>query len=443
MGGYYLRFGPLPKPSSILGGRLGYLHLKITGTQEFVLMKKSIYTEKRYRQSGLDDAENMSEKVKSRFTKWLVSQRYLVHQKDVDHLLSRESDFCDSVILHESERVAEQQRILLECEQDRVKEKRLDAETRQERYKLVSEVVIKAAEAVLSQKLNDADPSQLIIGTPYFEEFASFAYGASLDFTKLGNLCTLSNALSNSILDLVNNDKFCEKKGQKVRNIRDPKTAIGFIGIESCRMIFPVMMSKQLLKWSDKNTKIMVPKVWQFAVSTANVTRMRLADVDYKEPDIGILLGMMRSIGLFIIANNFTSSFDEALTLVMMDYKEKKMRDEYFSCADVTPKLEYLPAIIEKFEGLVTKKIIETFNWDMNTVHIKNALIEDIDNVAILDRSILGAALAQGKAFTVFDMMNKSHVFDRQHLPYWLAHHQVEMSTFTNLRSRNPGQLDF
>jgi len=406
-------------------------------------MNKSIYTEKRYRQSGLDDARRISEQVQSRFTKWLVSQRYLVHQKDVDHLLSRESDFCDSVILDEAERVGEQQRLLLECEQARVKEKRLDAQTRQERYKKVSEVVINSAEVVLSKKLNDTDPKKLIIGTPYFEDFAAFAYGQGLDFNKLGNLCTLSNSLSNSILDLVNNDQFCKKKGQQVRNIRDPKTAIGFIGIESCRMIFPVIMSKQLLKWSDKNTKIMVPKIWQSAVTTANVTRMRLEDVGYKEPDVGVLLGMMRSIGHFIISNNFTSSFDDALTLVMMDYKEKKMRDEYFSCADVTPKLEYMPAIIEKFEGIVTKKVIETFAWDMKTIHIKNALIEDIDNIPILDRSILGAALAQGKAFTVFDMMEKSHVFDVKQLPYWLAHNQIEMSTFRHLRTRNPGKFEF
>jgi len=406
-------------------------------------MDKSIYTEKRYRQSALDDANRISEQVKARFTKWLVSQRYLVHQKDVDHLLSRESDFCDSVILNETERVSEKQRILLECEQARVKEKRLDAQTRQERHKTVSEVIMQAAEVVLSKKLNDTDPKKLIIGTPYFDDFASFAYGQSLDFNKLGSLCTLSNTLSNSILDLVNNDKFCQKKGQQVRNIRDPKTAIGFIGIESCRMIFPVIMSKQLLKWSDKNTKIMVPKVWQNAVTTANATRMRLEDVEYKEPDIGVLLGMMRSIGHFIIVNNFTTSFDEALTLVMIDYKEKKMRDEYFSCADVTPKLDYLPSIIEQFEGIVTKRIIETFTWDMKSIHIKNALLEDIDNVPILDRSILGAALAQGKAFTVFDMMNKSNVFDRKQLPYWLAHHQIEMSTFNKLGKRNPGKFEF
>ncbi|NQZ90813.1 MAG: HDOD domain-containing protein [Moritella sp.] len=406
-------------------------------------MKTSIYTEKRYRQSALDEANRVSEQVKSRFTKWLVSQRYLVHQKDVDHLLSRESDFCDSVILNEAERVGVQQRLLLECEQARVKEKRLDEQTRQERYKMVSAVVMKTAEDVLSKTLNDTNPKKLVIGTPYFEEFASFAYGESLDFNKLGSLCTLSNALSNSILDLVNNAKFCEKKGQQVKNIRDPKTAIGFIGIESCRMIFPVFMSKQLLKWSDKNTKIMVPKIWQSAITTANVTKMRLEDVGYKDPDVGVLLGMMRSIGLFIISNNFTSSFNDALTLVMIDYKEKKMRDEYFSCADVTPKLEYMPSIIDKFEGIVTKRIIETFDWDMNTIHIKKALLEDIDNVPILDRSILGVALAQGKAFTVFDMMQKSNVFDKNHLPYWLAHHQIEMSTFTNLRSRNPGKFEF
>lgn len=406
-------------------------------------MKKSIYTDKRYKQSGLDDAKKISDKVKSRFAKWLVSQKYVVNQKDVDHLLSQESEFCDSIILDETERVGEKQRLLLECEQDRVKERRLDAQTRQERHEKVSNLIMKAAEVLISKKLKETAPEKLIVGTAYFAEFASFAYGQSLDFKKLGSLCVLSNSLSHSILNLVNNDKFCEKIGQPVKNIRDAKTAIGFIGIESCRRVYPVLMSKPLLKWSDRNTKIMIPKVWQSAVTTANVARMRLEDVGYKEPDVGILLGMMRSIGQFVISNNFSASFDDALTIVMMDFRDRKMREEYFACADVTPKLSFLPSVIEKFEGIVTKKIIETFDWDMNTIHIKNALLEDIDNVPILDRSVLGAALAQGKAFTIFDMMEKSNAFVGDHLPYWLAHNQISMGTIRNLRSRNPGKFEF
>lgn len=406
-------------------------------------MEKSIYTNKRYKQSGLDDAKQISEQVNSRFAKWLVSQKYLVNQKDVDHLLSRESDFCDSIILDEKERISDKQRLLLECEQDRVKEKRLDAQTRQERYEKVSAIVMKAAEAVMAKKLTETPAEKLIIGAPYFSEFASFAYGQGLDFKKLGSICTLSNSLSHSIIDLVNNEHFCEKIGQSVKNIRDPKTAIGFIGIESCRLIYPVLMSRTLLKWSDRNTKIMVPKVWQSAITTANVTRMRLAEVDYKEPDVGILLGMLRSIGLFIISNHFTSSFDDALTLVMMDFRDRRMREEYFSCADVTPRMAFVPAVIEQFEAQVTKRVIETFDWDMNSIHIKNALLEDIDEVPILERSVLGAALAQGKAFTVFDMMDKSNAFVGKHLPYWLAHHQIELSTIKELRSNNPGKFEF
>jgi len=66
---------------------------------------------------------------------------------------------------------------------------------------------------------------------------------------------------------------------------------IGIIEIENCRRLFPVLITKPLLRWIDSNSKLISPKLWQQLIVIANVTRMRLASARYKEPDEDVLLG--------------------------------------------------------------------------------------------------------------------------------------------------------
>ena len=127
----------------------------------------------------------------------------------------------------------------------------------------------------------------------------------------------------------------------------------------------------------------------------------------------------------------------------MKDFHDHGLREEYYACADVTPKLGFLPDVIDKMERKITRRLVDGMDWDQRTVHIKNALIEDLDNVPMLDRSVLGAALGQGRAFSIFDMMQKSHVFVKAHIPYWMAHFQMNLDTIESLKKRNPGKFEF
>ena len=406
-------------------------------------MQESIFSQERYTTEARREAAKIVAKVESRYAKWTVSLKYLVEQSDVDLILSQQSEFCDSIIMNEKERVSENQRLLLECEQLRVKAKRINAVERQKRFQKVTEKVQKTAHALIMRRIEETDISRLAPSAHYFADLAAFAYGPTLNFNKLSSLSVANHTLTGNIIELVNNSKFCKQIGKSAQKNKDVKTAIGFIGIENCRMIYPVLMSKALLKWADKNTKTMAPKMWQYAVTMANATRMRLQDVGYKEPDTGVLLGMIRGTGQFIIANNYTNCFDDALGQVMRDFRDRGMQEEYYACADITPKLGFLPDVIDKMERKITKRLVKRIDWDNRTLHIKNALLEDLDNIPMLERSILGAALGQGRAFSIFDMMQKSNVFVKGHMPYWMAYFQINLDIIKSLRDRNPGKFEF
>ncbi|WP_375750177.1 HDOD domain-containing protein [Vibrio sp. HN007] len=406
-----------------------------------VQAKKSLFSGKRYNTQAEEVARKITAKTNERFATWLVSMKYLVDQADVDSVLSLQGEYCDSVIFGENERVTENQRILLQCEKLKVMERRAQIEERQQVLDKVVTRVAFTTEKMMVERLSNMDVSKLLWGFPDFGHFSSFAYSASLNFSKLGSLTTLSNTLRGAILELVGNPKFCELLGKSPKHTNDPKVAVGMIGIENCRKLFPVLMARPLLRWSDKNTKLIAPKMWQHMVVTANVTRMRLLASGYKEPDEGVLIGVIRTIAVFSIANYFNQVFEDALVEVMKSYREKEEMDEYFACSEVKPTLSILPRVIYKLEKTLTRNVVDSIEWDQRVFHLRAALLEDLDDEPILERSLHGVALGQARTYSIYDIMQRSNAFVEKHKPFWFANVQLDGVALKEIEASNPGRL--
>ncbi|KGK16947.1 HDOD domain-containing protein [Vibrio navarrensis] len=396
---------------------------------------------RRYTKEAVDIAEQVANEVEVRHAKWLVSIKYLLDQSNVDSLLSLQGRYCDDVIFSENERITRNQRILLECEQARVKEKRERVQDRQNTLKRVVADVSRHTEHLLVKKLLSNPIDKLFNGIPHFDHLASFAYSPSLSFSKLSTLTTLSHQLSSSVVDLVSNPKFCERIGKAAKGVSDAKVAIGQIGIENCRLLFPVLMARPMLKWSDANTKLIAPKMWQHMIVTANVTRMRLSDAGFKEPDVGILLGVLRTVGQFLIANHFTHTFEDALVETMIKYREQDKREEYYACAEVMANISFLPKVIHELEAQLSQRVLDSLDWSPNSIFVKTAVQEDLDKVPVENRSIAGAALAQARAYSIYDGLNQSNAFVEKHKPYWFARVQMPGSALKEIQARVPGRL--
>lgn len=404
-------------------------------------MQSQLKTNKKYNQEANALAQKITRMTKERHSKWLVSLKYIVDQSDVDGALSRQTEFCDSVILKEEERITHNQRLLLECESARVHERRQAIEERQRVVVSVISDIAEHAHKHILDTLSEMSVMQLFGRFPDFSYFSSIAYSPSLNFSKLSVLSTNDNQLKNNILELVNNPKFCKRIGKSPRSVSDPMVAIGTIGVDNCSLLLPILMSKPLLKWHDPVTKNIAPKLWQHMVLTANVTRLRLEQSGAKVPAMGILLGVLRTITRFAIVNHFSLLFEDAQIAKMQWYREQSMREEYYACGEVKPDLSILPQLISELELALTRKVVDYIEWTPFTVPIRNALEEDLNEVPIIERSELGVALAQGQAYAMFDTLDRSGAFVEKHKPFWFANVQMPPEALQMIRDMNPGRI--
>jgi hypothetical protein len=400
-----------------------------------------ILSEKRYTQKAQLQAKEVTDKVNHRFNRWVVSLKHLLDQEDVDDLFSSHAEFADSVIMNEKERVTPYQRLLLDVEKNRVHEKKSELAAKQKRYKLVVDDVKEKAIEMMNDKLSNPDLKKLVQFPEAFSYLISFAYTPTINFKKLHTIAEANLALSRSLIELANNDSFCKSLNKKPKNIGCYKTAIGFIGIDACKILFPILIIKPLLKWSDSKNSLIAPKLWQHAVITANVARMRLEDEMYKEPAEGMVLGMIRNIGKYIVHNIFSRTFEEALGFKMLYYRENSQMEEYYSCADISPKTGIIPDMMDKWGDELTLRIVNSIDWDRSS-HLKDALIDDIENKSVLDRGVHGVALSQASAFSMSYLMNKSNAFLKEHNSGLFANSMLSNEDYRSIGKRNPARIN-
>lgn len=395
-----------------------------------------------YTPEVIEISRKLSINVEKHFNKWLVSRKFKLKQTTVDTLLSLENRYCDSVIFDENDRISHNQRILLRCEQDRVSARREKVVAKQKTLRYVIDDVCNTASELMIEKLEQTLMSSLFSELPDFNHFASVAYSSSLNFSKLHQISAESRPLSSSLIEFVSNPEFTEKYGKKSKVVLDPKVAARQIGIENCKLLFPLLMSQQLIKWSDDNIKPIVPKVWQHLVVTANSTRMRLQETSVKEPDAGILLGVLRTLPLFVICNHFSATFEDALVKTMLGYRDASDKhDEYYACTEVIPNTQFLESMIEILDTKLLKKIVDYIDWSPNNQFIKRALLEEVHDIPVLERSVYGAALSQGRKFSIFEALENSELFNIKHRPYWFSTVQMSIATMEQIQARIPGKL--
>ncbi|MEZ9411296.1 hypothetical protein [Vibrio lentus] len=397
---------------------------------------------KNYTPEVIEISRKVSINVEKHFNKWLVSPKFKLKQTTVDTLLSLENRYCDSVIFDENDRISRNQRILLRCEQDRVSARREKVVAKQQTLRYVIDDVCNTASELMIEKLEQTLMSSLFSELPDFNHFASVAYSSSLNFSKLHQISAKSRPLSSSLIEFVSNPEFTEKYGKKSKVVLDPKVAARQIGIENCKLLFPLLMSQQLIKWSDDNIKPIVPKVWQHLVVTANSTRMRLQETSVKEPDAGILLGVFRTLPLFVICNHFSATFEDALVKTMLGYRDASDKhDEYYACTEVIPNTQFLESMIEILDTKLLKKLVDYIDWSPNNQFIKRALLEEVHDIPVLERSVYGAALSQGRKFSIFEALENSELFNIKHRPYWFSTVQMSVATMEQMQARIPGKL--
>jgi len=386
-------------------------------------------------------SEEIKELTEVQFLNWVISKNFRI-----ENSMMRSENMVksyDSIILSEDERVSRNQRLLLECEKPRVRQDRAKKTIEKTVLDGICKLTKKKTKEILLMRINSLGIDELLNGKSSLFSFISFAYGEGMNFNKIMSLCEESEDLTKSIIDLVSDHSFCLQTNKKARTVKDLKTAIGIVGVDNCKMIMPAFIIKSIFNFNDKNTLKVVIKLWEESVLSANTSRIMFEDNNVRDPSVAILMGFLVSIGRFIIVDNFTKCHDEAAKITLDLFKKEKLIEEVFSVQDFPVSLHLLSEVIEKEEKELTKRVVKSLPWNSRTFSIRDALMEDLDNVPYDDRDHIGKILVKSKAISILEIMSKENAFIHIDKIFWLEANNLEQKEYDQVIKKNPWKFKF
>ncbi len=126
----------------------------------------------------------------------------------------------------------------------------------------------------------------------------------------------------------------------------------------------------------------------------------------------------------------------------MIGYRDASDKhDEYYACTEILPNTQFLESMVEQLELKLLKKLVEFIDWSPSNQFIKRALLEEVNDIPVLERTIYGAALAQGRKFSIFEALDNSELFNVKHRPYWFSTVQMSLATIEKMQDRVLGKL--
>ncbi|MBW3694653.1 hypothetical protein EK599_03045 [Vibrio sp. T187] len=375
------------------------------------------------------DVVNINTKI---YTRWLVSERYLVapNEPSSSHL----PGYGENAILDEKDRVNAHQRILLGCEKSKVIDRVESLKKEQVQLEDIKEEIQAEIIKALIKDIRSNQAVGSICDTDKLSELMELLTHPHVDSEAM-----VSFAIRNHSID------FGLKKYMKryfdSRAIEgghpSSRTAIGHLGIERCRDIFPTILIRSRFDKGSELHKFVYRKLWHQVELMSNSISSRLECAEVDDKVVSSLFAILYTLPSFVIVEKYSQFYDEVYAKKLYEYRSLKDATKYNMCLTLKPTL--CPAsVIYKFEKVVRKQLLSSLKFGSHLEPMKVAFLEDLKNQPIIDRSLFGMALAQGKAYTMWRVLEGYKLTKKNHKPLWFGFFQMDKTALSSINERFP-----
>lgn len=296
-------------------------------------------------------------------------------------------------------------RQLLDVERMAVRDKELNARSKQHYLDNISSIVHDEVCTRMQVKIDNIDElSSKIIGiddgiAPIYDALAVKA--ASI--AKLEPLVSEIPWLTKELMDIANSPKYrkTDRLG-KVVKFENLRMALSFFGLENLKLIIP---SISIQRWIPKVTDpypAFKQKVWEQIIATALSCR-KLAEFSKVDPFHAYLLGAYHELGKIAISKMFFKFFDQVQQEAILEAHNEQKRDEHAALQEVRIYPDVWLAVMWNQSFDITAKVLTHMN--MKRVYIANGMQELADKVPLMEMSPVAKILEQGRCYASYRVL--------------------------------------
>lgn len=244
----------------------------------------------------------------------------------------------------------------------------------------------------------------------------------SVTLNELDPLVSQVAWLQQDLLKLVNQPQY-RNRTKSAGLIKDTKTGLRFLGLETLQVVVPVYALRRCLPHSTDPFAAFKLRMWEHGLATALAAR-KLAEHSAELPYAAFCIGLFHGLGHMAVCRNYLRSYQEVRQSELIKARNERHYELTEALDNLTADGSFLSSLLQEFAGILSADL--TARWGLKRL----ALCQTLDLLAEDELQFSQAPLAQlvrqAQVYVQTTKLWQQQKLSSEERAYWLQ--QAELS---------------
>ncbi len=252
---------------------------------------------------------------------------------------------------------------------------------------------------------------------------------------KLDGLISAVPWLVEDLLRLVNQPQYRNRTASAAM-VKDIKTALRFLGVESLQLILPVYAMRRMLPHSTDPFTSLKSRLWDYSLAVAIAAR-KLAENSAELPYNAFCVGLFHTLGHLVVTRNYLRTFQQVRQQQLLHARENRDVQLTDALDALAPDASFLCESMHEFAAILSADI--TSCWQLQSLPLCQTLDQLAEGIGYSGCSPLARLVQQAQTYVQWQELKSRQQVSEAERQAWFAKVQlsaenIELLAKTNLK---------
>ena len=254
---------------------------------------------------------------------------------------------------------------------------------------------------------------------------------------KLDPLISAVPWLVEDLLRLVNQPQYRNRTASGAM-VKDIKTALRYLGVESLQLILPVYALRRMLPHSTDPFTALKGQLWDYSLAVA-IAAKQLAEHSAEYPYNAFCVGLFHTLGHMVVCRNYLRTYQQVRQQQLLQARESRNTQLTDVLDGLTPDASFLASSLSEFAAELSADI--TSRWQLQSLPLCQTLDQLAEGVGFAGSSPLARLVQQAQTYVQWQELKKRQQVTEAQAQSWLAQVQLSQDSIELLHKTNLKRL--
>ncbi|MBU2114844.1 MAG: HDOD domain-containing protein [Gammaproteobacteria bacterium] len=234
---------------------------------------------------------------------------------------------------------------------------------------------------------------------------------------KLDSLISDVAWLNEDLLRLVNQPQYRNRTASGAM-VKDIKTALRYLGVESLQLIVPVYAMRRMMPHSTDPFTALKNRLWDYSLAVAIAAR-RLAQDSAEHPFNAFCAGLFHTLGHAVVTRNYLRTYQQVRQTQLLQARESRDIQLTEALDSLEPDASFLCESLREFAPVLSADI--TSCWQLSSLPLCQTLDQLAEGIGFNGASPLTRLVQQAQTFVQWHELSHLQPVSDADAQLWFA----------------------